>query len=157
MKSSLTKAYLIALIVVVLDQLSKWLLLDIVQMPEREHITLAPFFNLVMVWNRGISFGMMQGLSHPEYVLGGVALVIVAVLTIWLKKVERLREIIGIGIIIGGAVGNFIDRLRFGAVADFFDFHVAGYHWPAFNIADAAICIGAFLLVLESVYEKKPR
>lgn len=154
MNKSLVKGYAIALATLVADQLSKYLILASVNLPEKGQIELLPFFNLTMVWNRGVSFGMMNNLKHPEYILSGLALVIIAVLTGWLMKSTRRISFIGIGIVIGGALGNMVDRFRFGAVADFLDFHVAGYHWPAFNIADAAICIGAALLVWESFTEK---
>lgn len=155
MNKSLLKGYGIALATFAADQLSKYLILESVQLPDKGQIELLPFFNLTMVWNRGVSFGMMNNLSHPEYILGGLALVIIAFLTGWLMKSTRCITYAGIGLVIGGALGNLLDRLRFGAVADFLDFHVAGYHWPAFNIADAAICIGAALLVWESFTEKK--
>lgn len=157
MKHPLLKAYAIALGILVADQLSKFWILDVANMPVREHWEIAPFFNLVMVWNRGISFGMLNNLSHPEYVFGAVALAITAALSYWARTATNRLAIGGIGLIIGGAIGNLVDRLRFGAVVDFLDFHVAGYHWPAFNVADAAVCIGAALLVIESMYEKKSR
>lgn len=157
MKYPVPKSYAVALGILIIDQLSKHWILEIAQMPAREHWEIAPFFNLVMVWNRGISFGMLNSLSHPEYVFGAIAVAIAAALTYWLRKATTRLAIAGIGLIIGGAFGNLLDRLRFGAVVDFLDFHVAGYHWPAFNVADAAVCIGATLLVIESMYEKKSR
>jgi signal peptidase II len=84
-----------------------------------------------------------------------LALVISAVLATWLMKSTSKFESISLGLIIGGAIGNVIDRLRFGAVADFFDVYVGQYHWPAFNIADASICIGVALLLIHGLFLDK--
>ncbi len=143
---------IVAAVVIVLDQLSKWVMLDVVSIATRPPIEVTPFFNFVMVWNYGVSFGM---LSHPErwmvYVLIAVALAIVAFMVRWLWRAERLLVALALGSVIGGALGNVIDRVRFGAVADFLDFHMMGYHWPAFNVADAAIFIGVALLIFDSI------
>ena len=80
-----------------------------------------------------------------------------AALAVWLYRVRHLRAAVGIGLIIGGAMGNLIDRLRFGAVADFLDFYAWGYHWPAFNLADSAITVGAAVLILDSLFEKEKK
>ncbi len=134
-----------------LDQLHKWLMLEQVQIHARPPIEVTSFFNLVMVWNPGISFGMLRDVAHPQLVLSLLAAIIILALIIWLFKAEHTSlETIAIGMICGGALGNVTDRLRFGAVADFFDFHVMGYHWPAFNIADMAVFCGAMLLLLAS-------
>jgi signal peptidase II len=85
-------------------------------------------------------------------VLVAVALVIVTVLMIWLSKTDRLRLGLALGLVIGGAIGNVIDRLRFGAVFDFLDVHAFGFHWPAFNVADSAITVGALALVADSLF-----
>ena len=140
------------------DQWTKWwIVFHVMQPPQVIEIT--PFFNLVMGWNYGVSFGMLS--SVPElsaWFLPCVVLAIVAGLLIWLFRVDQLSQAIGLGLIIGGAIGNLIDRFRFGAVADFLDFHVWGFHWPAFNIADSAITIGAVALILNSfsTVEEKP-
>ncbi len=113
---------------------------------------LLPFANLVMVWNRGVSFGLFSGTGGQNpYILVGVAAVITVVLLAWLLRARTRLIRAALVLIIAGAVANVYDRLRFGAVADFMDLHVAGYHWPAFNIADSAIVIGALLLVLDAL------
>lgn len=134
--------------VLALDQVSKWALLGVVA-PETP-IAITPFFNLVMVWNTGISFGLLAEHNQP-YALAALSFVIVMVLAAWLMRAASIYAAIALGITIGGALGNIIDRLRFGAVADFFDFYIGKYHWPAFNIADAAIFIGVVLLCAESI------
>lgn len=141
----------VAAFVVVLDQVSKWLILEHVMQPPRV-VEVTPFFNLVLAWNQGVSFGMF---SHEAavmpYVLSGVALVIVVALLGWLRGAERRLVAISIGMVIGGAIGNVIDRLRFGAVADFLDFHAFGWHFWIFNVADTGISVGVALLVLDGL------
>ncbi len=142
----------VAALVFAADRLSKALLLDLL----REHgpvVELTPFFNLVMVWNRGVSFGMFQSGETGRWLLSALALAIVVGLVVWLRRAEPWWLAAGLGGVIGGALGNVCDRLWYdeGAVADFFDFHVAGWHWPAFNIADAAIVVGVGLILLEAL------
>lgn len=146
----------LAVAVVGLDQLSKWAILAHVMQPPRQ-IEVTGFFNLVLAWNRGISFGMFGGGALPAWVLALLALAIVAGLGTWLWRAGRGWVVMGIGLIIGGAVGNVIDRFRFGAVADFLDFHLMGYHWPAFNVADMGITVGAAILVLDSLFTAPDR
>lgn len=119
-------------------------------------VQLAPFLNFVMVWNQGISFGMFDdGEGGFPVVLIGVALLISLLMIIWLALASRRTIALGISMIVGGAVGNVLDRVRFGAVADFVDMHVAGYHWPAFNLADSCIVLGALLLIVDTAVKKE--
>ncbi len=135
---------------VLLDQASKELAFKYFSEGQPE-IQITSFFSLVRVWNFGISFGMFAGHRQPM-ILTGVSLVIIMVLLGWLTKTPYRMVAIALGLVIGGAIGNVIDRLRFGAVADFLDFHVLGYHWPAFNIADSSIFIGVVLLCIHSMF-----
>ena len=139
-----------------LDQLSKYWLLNDVGLINGTPMVLTPWFSLVMVWNKGISFGMLShsGQDLTAYLLTAVALVVSAILARLALKAER-AERIAYGMIIGGAVGNAIDRVRTGAVADFFYAHLGDLGWPAFNVADSAICIGVFFLLLRSVRGSK--
>ncbi len=140
----------LAAVVLVLDQATKWWMLEVVGIALRPPIEVTPFFNLVMVWNRGVSFGLFAHEAEVmPYVLSGVAVAIAVALLVWLARAERRWIAAAIGLVVGGAVGNVIDRLRFGAVADFFDVHVAGWHWPAFNVADAAIVVGVGMILLD--------
>ncbi|MBT3360811.1 MAG: signal peptidase II [Rhodospirillales bacterium] len=142
----------VALLIFGLDQATKWWIVESVMVPP-QMISVTPFFNLVMGWNRGVSFGLFnQDSPYNVLVLTAVALIIVVALVFWLRKAERQLVVVAIGMVIGGAIGNVVDRLRFGAVADFLDFHIAGYHWPAFNVADSGITIGAGLLVLDALF-----
>ena len=151
MTTAFRTGLLLALVVIALDQLSKWLVLETLELANNP-ITVTSFFNMVLVWNRGVSFGMFSeaGATGP-WILTGLAIAVVFGLLYWLRQVEGWVTLTGIGLVIGGALGNVIDRIRFGAVVDFLDFHIAGYHWPAFNVADAAICIGAGLLLIDSL------
>jgi len=150
-KRILTLSLLLAGDVLLLDRLSKWLLLGIIPSPSHPPIELTPFFNLAMVWNHGISFGLFASHHHPFFIIMPL-LLIIAILLIWLYKNSSPRVACALGFVIGGAISNIIDRLRFGAVADFFDAHIGHYHWPAFNIADSAIFIGVVLLCLSSMF-----
>lgn len=140
----------IAAVTIALDQLSKWWVLDGMGLASRPPIEVTSFFNLVLVWNHGISFGMLSGQRLPLLLIV-VAMVVVSILLRWLVKVTDWLTVVGIGLVVGGALGNVIDRVRFGAVADFLDFHWEKLHWPAFNIADSAIFMGVVVLCIESM------
>ena len=108
-------------------------------------------FDFVLTWNRGVSFGLFnQDSPYNAWIFSTLALTIVGILLFWLKKSESLWTKVPIGLIIGGALGNVIDRLRLGAVVDFLSFHIDRYYWPAFNIADSAISIGAVIMIAEA-------
>jgi signal peptidase II len=147
-----------AISVVVLDQLSKYLVLEHFGeqgcADHREIVT--GFFDLVLTCNRGMSFGLFNagpGLSVPLFSIAAV--VIVAVLLFWLSRVRSDLLSSAIGLIIGGAIGNVIDRLRFGGVIDFLYFHLGSWYWPAFNVADSAICIGVFVMLFEGLLARR--
>jgi len=138
--------------VLVADQVSKALLLDLLAANGFRGIEVTGFFNLVMVWNTGVSFGMLgDGAEAMRWVLAGLAVVISGALLVWLARTEVRLQALAIGLVVGGAIGNAIDRVVHGAVADFFDVHVAGWSWPAFNVADSAITIGVGLLLLDAL------
>ena len=142
----------LAAIVALLDQASKWFVLLVVMQPPRI-IEVAPFFNLVLVYNRGISFGLFGGdASLSRWVLIGLALVIIAMLGIWLLGAETPSVAVGISLVIGGASSNVVDRLIHPGVVDFLDVHLSNLHWPAFNIADAAIVVGVALLLYDGLF-----
>lgn len=140
-------------IVVILDQLSKAAVLaHFAGRMLGEHETITSFFNLALTYNRGISFGLFNGAAGVNaLVFSFAAAAIVAVLIYWLSRATSPLLAVAIGLIIGGAVGNVIDRLRLGAVVDFLDFHLGALHWPAFNVADSAICIGVAAMLLDGL------
>ncbi|MCC7168547.1 MAG: signal peptidase II [Rhodospirillales bacterium] len=145
---------ILAGLVIGFDQLSKWWIITRVMNPPHV-IEIAPFFNLVMAWNRGVSFGLFNQASEWNVpILAVVTLGIVVALILWLRKAETKWVRMALGLVIGGALGNLTDRLRLGAVADFLDFHAFGWHWPAFNVADSAISVGAVLLIADSLFRK---
>jgi len=147
----------VAFVVLIVDQVSKWWIVDVVMRPPRI-IEVTPFFNLVMGWNRGVSFGFFSDApGWTAWLLPLVAVVIIVVLVIWLSRADRRLIGVAIGLIVGGALGNLVDRFRYGAVADFLDLHAWGYHWPAFNTADSAITVGAVALVLDSLFVRPER
>ncbi len=146
---------LIAALVLMLDQASKiFIMTNMVN--ETSVIEYTSFFNLVRAWNTGVSFSMFSNFGLLGVVgLSLLSAFIVGLLLWWLKSEKSRFLQTAIGFIVGGAIGNIIDRLRFGAVFDFLDFHIYDKHWPAFNAADSFICIGAVMVVLSSILAKK--
>lgn len=141
-----------ALLVVVADQLSKWMIFDYLSHTQRI-VEVTPFFNLVLAWNTGVSFSMFHDMGNMGvYILSFFALVVVGFLLYWLKRETVKLMQVALGFVIGGALGNVIDRLRMGAVFDFLDVHIEAHHWPAFNVADSFICIGACLIIFQGVF-----
>ena len=157
-----------ALCVLLLDQISKYLVLsevtrtyDLISISEMRAISqqgvifwyepLAGFLNLVLVWNRGVSFGLFESNDLRWFLISFTTLISVLLL-IWLVRVKSYLLAVGLGLVIGGAVGNLSDRLWHGAVVDFVDFHLYDWHWPAFNVADSAICIGVGFLLWDSFF-----
>ena len=144
------------LAVLVADQASKWWVLHGIELPEIGRVFLLPVLNLTMVWNRGVTFGLLTGFGTWSYLLlAAIALAVVAALGVWLRRAESPVVALSLGAIAGGAIGNVIDRLRFGAVVDFIDVHVGEWHWYVFNVADAAIVCGVAALILESQWPKR--
>lgn len=144
----------LAALVAALDQLSKWIIVAHVMNPPVQ-IEVTSFFNLVLTHNRGVSFGMFAaGSELGKWILVGLALMISGFLVRWLFQSSSPFSIIALGLILGGAVGNVIDRVLIGAVVDFLDFHAFGTHWPAFNVADTTIFLGAAGLIFESFFSK---
>jgi signal peptidase II len=142
---------LFSLVLIVADQLSKILVMQYL-LPAGRGMVLTPFLNLVVVWNRGVSFGLFShDWAGAPWVLSALAVAIVVLLCLWLTKAQRRLTALALGAIIGGAIGNVIDRARFGAVYDFIDLHYAGWHWPAFNLADSAITLGVVALLVDSL------
>jgi len=145
----------IAVAVFLLDQFSKYWLLEVFHIAARTPVPLCDNFSLVMAWNRGVSFSMFA--THATwmpYILIALALGVSALLVRLALNTPHRLERIGYACVVGGALGNAIDRARFGAVADFFYAHIGDIGWPAFNVADMVICAGVGLLLLAMM--KKP-
>ena len=144
-------AYGIALLVIVLDQLSKAYILDGLSLREIGRVAVfPPVFNVSYVENSGVSFGLFGG-GSARWLLSVFSVVVAGALAWWATKADRRLLIAAIGLVIGGAVGNVIDRMLHGYVIDFLDFHYRGWHFPAFNVADSAITIGAVGLILDEL------
>lgn len=151
-----TAALIAFALVLVLDQASKWWVLEVLRLPERGQVVLAPFLNLTMVWNRGVTFGLLrqEGVWGPV-ILSAVALAVVVGLGLWVRRAENRPVAAALGAVAGGAVGNVMDRLRFGAVVDFVHAHAWGWSWYVFNVADAAIVCGVVVLVLDGLRPRR--
>ena len=156
MTSRVRWGLLAALLVLAADQASKWWVLDILDLPEVRQILVLPVLSLTMVWNHGVTFGLLNGLgAWGPWLLAGAALAVVIVLAVWLRRAESRLVAVALGAIGGGAVGNVTDRLRFGAVVDFLHAHAFGWSWYVFNVADAAIVCGVAVLVLDGLRTKR--
>jgi len=143
--------YLVAFIALA-DQITKWWIIHQVMLPPRV-IPVTPFFNLTLIANRGVTFGLLSQLD-PRWVswfLLATAGAILFLLGRWLWRTSSTWVATGLGLIMGGAIGNVIDRLHYGAVVDFLDFHLGNYHWYSFNLADSAIVTGVGLLLLDGL------
>jgi len=159
--TAINKYRLVALGIIVfavaLDQFSKSALIEVLADNGFRPLELTSFFRLVMVWNTGVSFGMF-GSDGPNAHWALIALpgLVIIVLVVWMLRSRQLLEILGLAFVIAGAVGNLIDRVVRGAVADFFDFHVAGWHFWAFNVADCAISVGVMILLYDAFFSDTP-
>jgi signal peptidase II len=143
----------IAALTVLADQANKAWMLYIYDIGTKTPVALTPFFDLVLVWNRGISYGLLP----QDSALGRWGLILFAfaaslALAIWLASATAALGAVSIGLIIGGAIGNAIDRIAYGAVADFFSLHAFGYQWYVFNIADVTIVAGVVGLLYDSLF-----
>jgi len=162
--------------VIVCDQITKWMVTELIIRPENggksiDFVTwistlpskvsyaqfeILPFYNIVLVWNYGVSFGMFNNQSTENaFLLVGISLVIAFILLIWMLGSPSKYASLGLALAIGGAFGNIIDRVRFGAVIDYIDIHAMGYHWPAFNVADSAIVVGIGIVIIQSLFFEK--
>jgi signal peptidase II len=150
--------FVLAAAIVLADQLVKWSVLGAFAPGERRELT--AFFNLVLVFNKGAAFSLLsQAPGWQTPLLATFAVVAAAVVSYLIVKTPGRRLMCGgLAAILGGALGNLVDRLRFGHVVDFLDFHAFGWHWPAFNVADSAITVGAALLIIEGfMHEARAR
>jgi signal peptidase II len=142
----------VAVAVFLVDRLHKWAMLGPFDIGQDDVIQVTPFLNLVLVWNRGVSYGLFQQDGDAgRLVLVGVNLIAAIVLWVWLARTASRLTAVSLGLVIGGAVGNAVDRIHYGAVADFFHLHAFGWSWYVFNLADVAIVAGVVGLLYESL------
>jgi signal peptidase II len=144
----------LAAAVLILDQLTKQAITHSLSLHEMVEVT--PFFNLVLVYNRGAAFSFLSDAAGWQRELFIAIALAASIWIAWLlrKYAAQTMFCVALSLILGGAVGNVIDRLLYGAVVDFLDFHALGYHWPAFNVADSAISCGAVLLIWDALKAK---
>jgi signal peptidase II len=149
--------FVLAAAVVVADQATKAMVLA--RFRPGEGLVVTPNFNLVLVYNKGAAFSFLSdapGWQTPLLVGFAVVAITVVAYLLWRSPQRRVLSA-GLALILGGALGNVIDRLRFGQVVDFLDLHAGGWHWPAFNVADSAITVGAVLLILDGLRKHEKR
>lgn len=146
------KGLLYALIVFLADQISKAFVLEYFS-SHSSPVSVTSFFNFVLAWNRGVSFSMLHS-DHPAmpWILVSVSLLICGMVLHWMSMEKEQFTINCFALIVGGALGNVADRIRFKAVVDFLDFHIGSHHWPAFNVADSAICVGAGVILVWNLF-----
>jgi signal peptidase II len=151
------RAYAIAAVVLILDQLTKYWILSVVRLPEGATMEVLWPLQFTRIWNEGVSFGLLQA-QHDLVRWGMVAfnLVVAVLLSFWVRTQTRLLPALGLALLIGGAIGNAIDRARFGAVVDFIDVQRLGFFPWIFNIADAGITIGVILILFDSLRRERP-
>jgi len=148
-------AYLLAMLVVGLDQASKFWILNVFDLPLRSSVPVAGPFHLTMVWNRGVSFGLLRAdADATRWALAAFSIIVSIFLAVWVRNATRKLSAAALGLVIGGAIGNVIDRIRFGAVADFLDFSQLWFPW-IFNVADAAITVGIVILLIDMMLQEK--
>jgi signal peptidase II len=161
----------VAAIALLLDQAIKWWIRVVVMDPPHS-IFVTPFFDIVFAWNRGVAFSLFTSdAAAARWIMAGVALAITVGLTVWLSKIAHRWPAVALGLVIGGAIGNVVDRVRFGAVFDFLSFHgdaypgfcraleaiwLGGFNcaWPAFNLADTAIVVGVGMLLSDGLFRR---
>jgi signal peptidase II len=144
----------LAAAVLVFDQVTKYVITR--NLALHEMIEVAPFFNLVLVYNRGAAFSLLSDAAGWQRELFIAIALAASIWIAWLLRKYAAQTLfcLALSLILGGALGNVIDRLLYGAVVDFLDFHAFGYHWPAFNVADSAISCGAVLLIWDALRAK---
>ncbi|MBI1383613.1 MAG: signal peptidase II [Rhizobiales bacterium] len=146
----------IALTTALVDQANKWWMIEVYRIGDKGLVPATPFLDLVFVLNRGISYGLFQ-LEGPngQLVLAGIAVAVSLVLGVWMWRADRRLLVVALGLVIGGAAGNAVDRILLGGVADFYSLHAFGWRWYVFNLADVAIVAGAGLLLYESFWASR--
>ncbi len=135
------------------DQAHKYWMIHVYEIAKHGKVAVSPYLDLVMVWNPGVSYGLLpQNSTNGKLMLIALSLVAAAALTLWLAHTVSRWTAASVGLIVGGALGNTVDRIVYGAVADFFSMHAGGFYWYVFNIADVAIVAGVAGLLIDSLF-----
>ena len=153
----LSRGLAVAALAAALDQASKAAVLGFFGEAgcANHRLPLTSFLDLVLTCNSGVSFGLFNHAGLNALVFSLLAALVVVVLAVWLTRLRSSFLAVAIGLIIGGAIGNVVDRLRFGAVVDFLYFHAGSWYWPAFNLADSAICLGVAAILLDGLLSRR--
>lgn len=150
-----TRAYALAALIFGLDQLTKWWIVAVVRLEERLTIPLLPMFSLTWVENRGVSMGLLTADSERgRWLLVALTATIAAVVVVWIRREQRAVEQVALALVLGGALGNIVDRVRLGYVIDFVHLHIGRWSFYVFNLADAAISVGVVLLLATALIER---
>jgi lipoprotein signal peptidase len=145
----------VGVLILIADQLSKWWILVRLNLPERGDLPIVPGLDFTMVWNHGVTFGLLQAGSGQGHVILGLAALLVTLLLVgWMHRTDRRLVAGALGLIVGGAIGNIVDRLRYGAVVDFIRAHAFGHSWYVFNVADSCIVCGIAILLIDSAFAR---
>lgn len=152
------RGYILAALVLILDQISKYWVLEVIHLQTIGGIDVLPFFRLTFVGNIGVSMGMLQaGSDLARWLLTLVTAGIALAVALWLRREKNAVDVAALGLVLGGAMGNILDRVRFGYVVDFLHFFWGQYSFWVFNLADAAITVGVMLLLARAVLAGQPR
>ncbi|MFV9875350.1 MAG: signal peptidase II [Rickettsiales endosymbiont of Dermacentor nuttalli] len=150
MYRNLIISILVVFITIIADQISKQYVINTIVLSSESKV-ITSFLNFVLVKNEGITFGLFNNVVNSAIIFSVLAIIITFMLIIWLLREKKLPLKIALSLIIGGAIGNIIDRLHYGAVIDFIDLHINHYHWYSFNVADVAICLGVSVLIFDNL------
>lgn len=157
-KNKLKNNYIFVIIILLMfamDRFSKEYVIDFFLSYKEQSYYLYPFLNLTLIWNTGMAFGLFESESNTYHFISALIVVVIVFLIIWLFKSKIFIEKIALSVVIGGALGNLFDRIKFNAVPDFIDLHYRDFHWFVFNVSDIVITIGIILLLLSDVLKKK--
>ena len=145
-------AYVLAAVVVALDQASKFWILHVFDLPLKATVPVAGPFHLTMVWNRGVSFGLLRAdVDLTRWALAAFSIIVSIFLAVWVRNTGRKLSATALGMVMGGAIGNVVDRILRGQVVDFIQVHWRTWYFPAFNLADSAITLGAICLIVDEL------
>jgi len=149
-------SFTIIIICLIIDRLSKIYIIDLFsQSNVNDNIYINPYLNFILLWNKGIAFGLLQSEQIFYHLISGIILTVILFLIFIIYRAQKKWEIIYFSIIVGGAIGNFIDRIYYMAVPDFIDFHYKEFHWFTFNVADICITIGIILYLIFDMFKFK--
>jgi signal peptidase II len=148
----------VTVIVLILDRVTKYLVQT--YLTAYQAVPIFPFFNLTLAYNKGAAFSFLDKSSGWQgWMFGGISILASVVILVWMSRLtSKQRWVSGsLAFILGGALGNLSDRFLYGHVIDFLDFHLKTLHWPVFNVADSAICVGAVMLLLDAIFHEKSK